>query len=113
MPKKHWTDEEIRALPRVTPLIASEYLSNYPNAMSVAVAMREGKLPIWEAIYNPETRRWRYRIHAERLIAYEHGTVPQADLDGLERKMDEFIRYAQDVIEEFRHERQMLMKRRG
>ena len=113
MPKKHWTDEEIRALPRVTPLIASEYLSNYPNAMSVAVAMREGKLPIGKQSTTRRRGAGGIASTPSALIAYEHGTVPQADLDGLERKMDEFIRYAQDVIEEFRHERQMLMKRRG
>ncbi len=109
--KKTWTDDEIRALQRVTPKIASEYLGNYPNAMSVAVAMRLEKLPIGEAIYNAETQRWRYRINAERMIAYKHGKLPQTDLDSLEQKLEEFMRYSYNVIEEFRQERKALMKK--
>ncbi len=109
--KKTWTDEEIRAVKRVTPQIASAYLSNYPNAMSVAVAMRQEKLPIGEAIYNPETQRWRYQINAERMIAYKHGVLPQTDLDSLEQKLEEFMRYSYNVIEEFRRERKALMRK--
>ena len=108
--KKRYTDAEIRAMPRITTRIAAQYLDNYPNAMSVALAMRAGDLPIGEAIYNAHSRRWTYRISAERMIAYQHGQVPQADLDALERKLDEFITFATDVIEEFRAERAMLMQ---
>lgn len=103
-----YSDEEIRACRRVTPLIASRYLDAYPNAMSVALAMRAGKLPIGAAIQNPQTGTWTYRIDAERLIAYKHGTIPTADIDGLAQKLDEFNQLARKTIETLREERAMM-----
>ena len=92
--KRTWTDDEIRAVKRVTPLIASQYLEQYPNAMSVALSMRAGRLPIGEAVQNPRTGTWTYRIDKDRLISYKHGVMPEADIQTLERKLDEFTQMA-------------------
>ena len=108
--KKQYTDEEIRKMRRITPLVVSQYLDAFPSGMSVALAMRDKVLPIGVAIENKDTGRWTYRIEAERLIAYKHGTIPRADLDALERKLDEFIHVAQKTLEEYRAERAMMMQ---
>ena len=106
--KRTWTDDEIRTLKRVTPLIASQYLEQYPNAMSIALSMRAGKLPIGEAIQNPKTGTWTYRIDKDRLISYKHGVMPMEDIRELEHKLDEFNQMAKKLIETVRAERAMM-----
>ena len=108
MADKTWTDDEIRALKRVTPLIASQYLDQYPNAMSVAPSMRAGKLPIGEAIQNPKTGTWTYRIDKDRLISYKHGVMPMEDIRELVNKLEEFTKAANKLIETIRAERAMM-----
>ncbi len=108
MADKTWTDDEIRALKRVTPLIASQYLDQYPNAMSVALSMRAGKLPIGEAIQNPKTGTWTYRIDKDRLISYKHGVMPMEDIRELVNKLEEFTKAANKLIETIRAERAMM-----
>ena len=106
--KRTWTDDEIRAVKRVTPLIASQYLEQYPNAMSVALSMRAGRLPIGEAVQNPRTGTWTYRIDKDRLISYKHGVMPEADIQTLVRKLDEFTQMARKLIDTVREERAMM-----
>ena len=108
MADKTWTDDEIRALKRVTPLIASQYLDQYPNAMSVALSMRAGKLPIGEAIQNPKTGTWTYHIDKDRLISYKHGVMPTEDIRELVNKLEEFTKAANKLIETIRAERAMM-----
>lgn len=108
MADKTWTDDEIRALKRVTPLIASQYLDQYPNAMSVALSMRAGKLPIGEAIQNPKTGTWTYRIDKDRLISYKHGVMPMEDIRELVNKLEEFTKATNKLIETIRAERAMM-----
>lgn len=75
-----YTDEEIRNCKKVTLKIAGDYLSISPNA--VGIGMRNNLLPIGLAIHNEEKDRrfsesWSYHIVAERLIAYNHGTISE------------------------------------
>lgn len=104
---KRLTDEEVRGMPKITPAIAARYLDGFPNPMSVCVAMRFGKLPIGIATQNERTGRWTYRISTERMIAYQHGKLPEADFAALETKLNEFIGLARETIDELRKESAM------
>ena len=71
-------------------------------------SMRAGRLPIGEAVQNPRTGTWTYRIDKDRLISYKHGVMPEADIQTLERKLDEFTQMARKLIDTVREERAMM-----
>ena len=72
-----YTDDEIRAMKKVTVKIAADYLGISP--MMVSLGMRNNLLPIGFATKDEESYGdygWSYAIVPERLIAYNHGKIP-------------------------------------
>ena len=69
------TDEELRAYPKVTCVIAAAYLGIDPNVLRVAVENHE--IPIG---YVPqgEKRRGNMWVNVEALIKYKHGEIDGA-----------------------------------
>ena len=65
-----YSDEEIRAMPKITIKIAADYLGISPNMLTLG--MRNNLLPIGFAVHNQDRYRdsWSYTIVPERLIAY-------------------------------------------
>ena len=65
-----YTDDEIRAMKKITCKIAADYLGIAP--MAVSIGMQQEKLPIGFAVHHKDryTDSWSYNIIAERLIAY-------------------------------------------
>ncbi len=69
-----YTDDEIRAMKKITVKIAADYLGISP--MMVSLGMRNNLLPIGFATKDEESYGdcgWSYAIVPERLIAYNHG----------------------------------------
>ena len=93
MPK--YTDDEIRNMKKITCKIAGDYLGI--SSMAVSIGMRNNLLPIGFAIHNEEKDRgpysesWSYVIVPERLIAYNHGTINEVQIEGIERNLERII----------------------
>ena len=64
-----YTDDEIRAMPKITIKIAADYLGISTNLLTLG--MRNNVLPIGFAVKNEDAYResWSYSIIPERLIA--------------------------------------------
>ena len=96
-----YTDEEIRSMPKITCKIAAEYLGISP--MAVSMGMQQDRLPIGFAIHKNDryTDSWSYNIVPERLIAYNHGTINEVQVQGIEnnlsRIISEFTEMKQDL----------------
>lgn len=88
---KKYTDDEIRNMSKITCKIAADYLGISP--MAVSYGMREGKLPIGFAIHNQDryTDSWSYQIIPDRLIAYNHGTISEVQVQGIEKNLERII----------------------
>jgi len=86
-----YTDDEIRAMPKITIKIAADYLGISPNILTLG--MRNNVLPIGFAIKNEDTYResWTYSIIPERLIAYNHGKINEVQVDGIEKSLGTII----------------------
>ena len=100
-----YTDDELRNCKKITLKIAGDYLGIAQNA--VALGMRNNLLPIGLAIHNEEKDRrfsesWSYHIVAERLIAYNRGTISEIHVQNIERGLDK-------IIEEFASLKQELL----
>jgi hypothetical protein len=100
-----YTDEEIRNCKKVTLKIAGDYLGISPNA--VGIGMRNNLVPIGLAIHNEEKDRrfsesWSYHIVAERLIAYNHGTISEIHVQNIEKGLDK-------IVDEFSNLKQELL----
>lgn len=96
-----YTDDEIRSMKKITCKIAGEYLGISP--MAVSIGMQQERLPIGFAIHKKDryTDSWSYNIIAERLIAYNHGTINQVQVQAIEnnlsRIISEFTEMKQDL----------------
>lgn len=94
-----YTDDEIRNMDKITLKIAGDYLGI--SASAVGLGMRNDLLPIGFAVHNEDKDRsvwsesWSYNIVPERLIAYNHGTINQIQVDNIEKSL-------QNIIDEFR-----------
>lgn len=100
-----YSDEELRKCKKITMKIAADYLGISPTA--IGIGMRNNLLPIGIAIHNEERDRrfsesWSYHIVAERLIAYNHGTISEIHIQNVEKGLDR-------IIEEFTSLRQELL----
>ena len=75
-----YTDDEIRAMPKITAKIAADYLGISP--VMVTLGMRNDLLPIGFAVKKEErySTSWSYNIIAERLIAYNHGRINEVQM---------------------------------
>lgn len=100
-----YTDDDIRNCRKITLKIAGDYLGISPNA--VGIGMRNNLLPIGIAIHNEDKDRrfsesWSYNIVAERLIAYNHGTISEIHVQNIEKALDK-------IVEEFSSLKQELL----
>lgn len=100
-----YTDEELRKFKKITLKIAGDYLGISQHA--VGIGMRNNLLPIGLAIHNKEKDRrfsesWSYNIVAERLIAYNHGTISEVRVQNIENSLD-------NIVEEFSSLKQELL----
>jgi len=86
-----YTDDEIRAMKKITCKIAADYLGIAP--MAVSIGMQQNRLPIGFAIHNQDryTDSWSYNIIAERLIAYNHGNINEVQVEGIEHNLERII----------------------
>ena len=97
-----YTDEEIRAMPKITIKIAADYLGISTNLLTLG--MRNNVLPIGFAVKNDDTYResWSYSIVPERLIAYNHGKITEVQVAGIEKNLttiiEEFESLKQDLL---------------
>ena len=97
-----YTDDEIRKMDRISCKIAGDYLGISP--MAVSYGLQQGKLPIGFAMQNkkPYSDGWTYTIIAERLIAYNHGTISEVQVQGIENNLNriiqEFTEMKQDLL---------------
>ena len=96
-----YTDDEIRSMKKITCKIAGEYLGISP--MAVSYGMQQERLPIGFAIQTKDryTNSWSYNIIPERLIAYNHGTINEIQVQSIEnnlsRIIEEFTEMKQDL----------------
>lgn len=96
-----YTDDEIRRMKKITCKIAADYLGISP--MAVSIGMQQNRLPIGFAVHNQDryTDSWSYNIVPERLIAYNHGTINEIQVQGIEnnliRIISEFSQMKQDL----------------
>ena len=83
-----YTDDEIRGMKRITCKIAADYLGISPMAVS-----QQERLPIGFAIHNEDryTDSWSYQIVPERLIAYNHGTINEIQVQSIENNLSRII----------------------
>lgn len=89
-----YTDDEIRAMSKITCKIAGDYLGISP--MAVSIGMRNDLLPIGFAVHNKERDRrysesWSYNIIGERLIAYKYGKINEIQVHNIEKNLSEII----------------------
>ena len=86
-----YTDDEIKSMKKINCKIAGEYLGISPEA--VRYGMQQEKLPIGFAIHNQDryTDSWSYHIIPERLIAYNHGTINEVQVQGIENNLSRII----------------------
>lgn len=86
-----YTDDEIRAMKKITCKIAADYLGIAP--MAVSIGMQQDRLPIGFAIHHQDrySDSWSYTIIAERLIAYNHGTINEVQVEAIEHNLERII----------------------
>lgn len=98
-----YTDEELRSFSKVTTKIAGDYLGI--SAQAVCIGLRNNLLPIGFAIHNEEkdrrfTESWSYHIVAERLIAYNHGTISEIHVQNIEDNLNTIIEKFEEMKQE-------------
>jgi hypothetical protein len=86
-----YTDDEIRAMPKITAKIAADYLGISP--IMVTLGMRNNVLPIGFAIKKEDryNESWSYNIIPERLIAYNHGKINEVQVQNIEKNLNTII----------------------
>ena len=91
-----YTDDEIRAMPKITAKIAADYLGISP--MMVTLGMRNNVLPIGFAIKKEDrySESWSYNIISERLIAYNHGKINE--VQNLNTIISQFEEMKRDLV---------------
>ena len=92
-----YTDDEIRAMSKITAKIAADYLGISP--MMVTLGMRNNVLPIGFAIKKEDrySESWSYNIIPERLIAYNHGKINEIQVEGIEKNLSRIISQFEDL----------------
>ena len=92
-----YTDDEIRAMPKITIKIAADYLGISTNLLTLG--MRNNVLPIGFAVKNEDAYResWSYSIIPERLIAYNHGKINEIQVEGIEKNLSRIISQFEDL----------------
>lgn len=92
-----YSDEEIRAMPKITIKIAADYLGISPNMLTLG--MRNNLLPIGFAVHNQDRYRdsWSYTIVPERLIAYNHGKVNEVQVENIEKNLNTIIHQFEEM----------------
>ena len=92
-----YSDEEIRAMPKITIKIAADYLGISPNMLTLE--MRNNLLPIGFAVHNQDRYRdsWSYTIVPERLIAYNHGKVNEVQVENIEKNLNTIIHQFEEM----------------
>lgn len=102
-----YTDDEIRAMKKITVKIAADYLGLSP--IMVTLGMRNNLLPIGFATKDEESYGgygWSYAIVPERLIAYNHGKINEVQVERIEKNLQGII----DSFEEMRRDLVFLLK---
>ena len=104
-----YTDDEIRAMPKITAKIAADYLGISP--MMVTLGMRNNVLPIGFAIKKEDrySESWSYNIIPERLIAYNHGRINEVQVQNIEKNLNTII----SQFEEMERDLVFLLKEKG
>lgn len=92
-----YTDDEIRAMPKITIEIAADYLGISSNILTLG--MRNNVLPIGFAVKNDDTYResWTYSIIPERLIAYNHGKINEVQVQNIEKSLSTIINQFEEM----------------
>lgn len=92
-----YTDDEIRAMPKITAKIAADYLGISP--MMVTLGMRNNVLPIGFAIKKEDrySESWSYNIIPERLIAYNHGKINEVQVQNIEKNLNTIINQFEEM----------------
>lgn len=92
-----YTDEDIRAMSKITMKVAADYLGISTNL--IALGMRNNVLPIGFAIKKEDRYRenWTYSIVPERLIAYNHGRINEISIEGIEKNLSTIISQFEDL----------------
>ncbi|HAQ40667.1 MAG TPA: hypothetical protein DCM73_07430 [Clostridiales bacterium] len=92
-----YTDDEVRAMSKITIKVAADYLGISPNILTLG--MRNNVLPIGFAIKNEDKYResWTYSIIPERLIAYNHGKINEIQVEGIEKNLSTIISQFEDL----------------
>ena len=92
-----YTDDEIRAMPKITIKIAADYLGISTNLLTLG--MRNNVLPIGFAVKNEDAYResWSYSIIPERLTAYNHGKINEIQVEGIEKNLSRIISQFEDL----------------
>ena len=92
-----YTDDEIRAMPKITIKIAADYLGISTNLLTLG--MRNNVLPIGFAVKNEDAYResWSYSIIPERLIASNHGKINEIQVEGIEKNLSRIISQFEDL----------------
>ena len=102
-----YTDDEIRAMPKITIKIAADYLGISP--MMVSLGMRNNLLPIGFATKSDLPYKgdgWSYAIIPERLIAYNYGKINEVQVERIEKNLQDIIKN----FEEMKHDLVFLLK---
>ena len=102
-----YTDDEIRAMKKVTVKIAADYLGISP--MMVSLGMRNNLLPIGFATKDESTyggHGWTYVIVPERLIAYNHGKINEVQVERIEDNLQKIV----NSFEEMKRDLVFLLK---
>ena len=86
-----YSDEEIRNMSKITIRTGADYLGISPNMLTLG--MRNDLLPIGFAVHNEDRYRdsWTYSIVPERLIAYNHGTINEIQVQNIEKNLNTII----------------------
>lgn len=92
-----YTDDEIRAMSKVTIKTAADYLGISTHLLTLG--MRNNVLPIGFAVKNEDTyhESWSYSIVPERLIAYNHGKINEIQVEGIEKNLSTIISQFEDL----------------
>ncbi len=102
-----YTDDEIRAMKKVTVKIAADYLGISP--MMVSLGMRNNLLPIGFATKDEDSYGgygWSYAIVPERLIGYNHGKINEVQVERIEDNLQKIV----NSFEEMRSDLVFLLK---
>ena len=101
-----YTDDEIRAMQKITAKNAAEYLGLYP--IMVTLGMRTHVLPIGYDIKqeDQDSERWSYTIITQRVIAYNHGSINELQVQNSEKNLNNII----SQFEEMKRDLVLLLK---